>query len=176
MKTFTLLSLTLLISAATYSQTETKTINTESSTKNTSQETITKIIRIKGPNGEEKIIKQEEVITKAGKIKLNSADQKKEDINAVYEDEVSVQKSGSTTSNIEGYTKAADGKGYIITLTDQKGSQVAKVRPLSDGYYNVHINANTNYLGKFDAQNNFIVKKYDPAADQMVTKTYKRLQ
>jgi len=146
----------------------------QSANKNESQETVTKIIRIKGPNGEEKIIKKEEVITKKNKVKFNPEDEDKTNQNFKYgEAEVSVQKSGSATSNIEAYTKVPDGRGYVVTLIDQKGSTITKVRALSDGYYLVHLGKNNNCLGRFDERKNLIIQMYDPKADKIISKKYK---
>lgn len=156
-------------------QTEVETeTESKSSNKNSSQETVTKIIRIKGPNGEEKVIKQEEVITKEGKIKFNPEDDEKTNQTAVYEDaQVSVQKSGSTTSNTEGYTKVEDGKGYLITLTDKNGSKVTKARLLSNGYYIINLGNQNNGVGHFDDNNNLIIETYDSQSDSIVSLTYK---
>lgn len=176
MKTIKTLGVALFISGVFYGQTETPQ-ETEANNKDSSQEIVTKIIRIKGPNGEEKVIKQQEVITKAGKIKFNPEDGDKMDKTAVYEDaEVSVQKSGSTSSSIEGYSKQADGKGFIITLSDPNGSTVTKVRPLDKGYYLVHLGKNSTAVGQFDEKNNFIVQTYDSSTDQIVKKSYKLLK
>lgn len=140
---------------------------------NSSQETVTKIIRIKGPNGEEKVIKKQEVITKKSKIKLNPGDENKTNQSAVYTDEeVAVQKS-HTSSDMESYTKISDDKGFVITFLNKSGNKVAKVRPLSNGYYIVNAGDKDNCIGHFDKDDNFILEMYDSKIDQIVSTVYK---
>ncbi len=140
---------------------------------NSSKETVTKIIRIKGANGEEKVIKKQEVITKKSKIKLNPGDEDKTNQSATYTDEeVAVQKSHSS-SNMETYTKIPDGKGYRMTFLNKSGNKVSKVRPLSNGYYIVNMGAKDNCLGHFDKDKNFILEVYDSSTDQVTTIIYK---
>ncbi|GAA4278885.1 hypothetical protein [Aquimarina mytili] len=140
---------------------------------NSSKETITKITRIKGPNGEEKIIKKQEVVTKKSKIKLNPGDEDKTNQTAIYEDEeVKVQQSHSS-SDIGTYSKISDGKGYRMTFIDKSGNKVSKVRKLSSGYYNVNMGEKDNCLGYFDKDQNFILEKYDANSDKIITTIYK---
>ena len=168
---FLLIAFTILTTTTALSQTEAEA---EKKDQNKSEEIVTKIIRIKGPNGEEKIIKQEEVITKKSNIKLNEEDG--ENQTAVYGDaKVSVQKSGSASSNIEGYTKVEDGKGYVITLMNQKGSKVSKARMLSNGYYIINMGDQDNSIGHFDDKKNLIIEMYDKSTDSIISKTYKPL-
>ncbi|MBQ4819121.1 hypothetical protein [Aquimarina sp. MMG016] len=170
MKTFKILTTALFVSftLTTYAQNEEATAN-----KNESTETVTKIIRIKGPNGEEKVIKKQEVITKKNKVKL-SGDENDTNQTAIYsDDEVSVQKSDSATSNVEGYTKVADGKGFVITFTDKSGSKVSKARPVSNGYYIVNFGSKDNCLGHFDDKKNFVLEMYDAKTDQITSTVYK---
>ncbi|MDY8135618.1 hypothetical protein [Aquimarina sp. 2201CG5-10] len=153
---------------------EKKTEESITPKENSSKETVTKIIRIKGPNGEEKVIKKEEVITKKNKIKLNPEDEGKTNQTAIYtDDEVVVQNSDSATSTTEGYSMVEDGKGYIITFTDKNGSKVAKARRLSNGYYIVNQGEKDNVIGHFDEEKNFIVEMYDTNTDQVISVTYK---
>ncbi len=143
------------------------------STENFSKETVTKIIRIKGPNGEEKVIKKQEVITKKGKIKLNPGDEGKTNQSASYADEeVQVQKSQSS-SDMDRYSKISDGKGYVMTFFKKSGNKTSKVRPLSNGFYIVNFGGNDNGIGHFDADKNFIVESYDANMDQVITTIYK---
>lgn len=145
------------------------------SKENSSKETVTKIIRIKGANGEEKIIKKQEVITKQSKIKLNPDDEDKTNQTATYEDqEVKVQKS-EISSDMGTYTKISDGKGFRITFMDKSGSKVCKVRKLSGGYYNVNMGEKDNCIGHFDKDKNFIIEKYDSQSDQINTVVYKAI-
>ncbi len=141
---------------------------------NSSKETVTKIIRIKGPNGEEKVIKKQEVITKKSEIKLNPGDEDKTNQTAIYTDQqVQVQKSHTAAGDVEGYTKISDGKGYVMTFFNKSGNQVSKARPLSNGYYIVNSGGKDNCLGHFDKDKNFILEMYDPKSDQVITTVYK---
>ncbi len=140
---------------------------------NSSKETVTKIIRIKGPNGEEKVIKKQEVITKKSKIKLNPGDEGKTNQTATYTDaEVQVQKSHSSTEG-DSYTLISDGKGYRITLLSKSGNQTSKARPVSSGYYIVNMGGKDNCLGHFDKEKNFILERYDSKTDEVITTVYK---
>ncbi|MFD2562581.1 hypothetical protein [Aquimarina rubra] len=141
---------------------------------NTSEEVVTKIIRIKGANGEEKVIKQQQVITKKSEVKL-SPDEEDGETNrtAVYTPEkVSIKNSG-TTSNEKIYSSIPDGNGYVLTLIDEKGEKTSKAKPLSNGYYLINNGANDNCLGRFDESKNLIIETYDAATDAVITLTYK---
>lgn len=140
---------------------------------NSSQETVTKTIRIKGPNGEEKVIKKQEVITKKGKIKFSPDGKDEINQSAIYEDEVVVVQKFQTTSDMVGYTKVPDGKGFIITFLNKSGDKIAKVRPLKKGYYIVNSGGNDNCLGYFDENKNFILEMYDSKIDEVTTIIYK---
>ncbi len=170
MRTLKILTTTVFMSCATmiFAQSE------EAKAKeNSSKETVTKIIRIKGPNGEEKVIKKQEVITKKSKIKLNPGDEDKTNQTAIYEDEeVKVQQSHSS-SDTGTYSKISDGKGYRMTFMDKSGNKVSKVRKLSSGYYNVNMGGKDNCLGHFDKDKNFILEKYDSQLDKIITIIYK---
>ncbi len=170
MKTLKTLTTVVFMSCASiiYAQSdETK------SNENSSKETVTKIIRIKGPNGEEKVIKKQEVITKKGKIKLNPGDEDKTNQTAIYgDDEVQVQKSHSS-SDMGGYSKISDGKGYVMTFFNKSGNKVSKVRPVSSGYYIVNLGNKDNGLGHFDKDKNFILETYEPTTDKVITTIYK---
>ncbi len=140
---------------------------------NSSKETVTKIIRIKGPNGEEKVIKKQEVITKKSEIKLNPGDEDKTNQSASYTDsEVQVQKSHSS-SDADSYTLIPDGNGYRITLLRKSGNQTSKARPVSSGYYIVNMGEKDNCLGHFDKEKNFILERYDAKTDKVITTVYK---
>ncbi|WP_299216560.1 hypothetical protein [uncultured Aquimarina sp.] len=141
---------------------------------NTSEEVVTKIIRIKGANGEEKVIKQQQVITKKSEVKL-SPDEEDGETNrtAVYTPQkVSVKNSG-TTSNEKIYSSISDGSGYILTLIDEKGEKTSKAKPISNGYYLVNTGPKDNCLGHFDENKNLILETYDSSTDAIVTLTYK---
>ncbi len=172
MKTITILTTAVCMSFASvvFAQTD------ESQSKgNSSKETVTKIIRIKGPNGEEKVIKKQEVITKKAKIQFNPEDQDKTNQTAIYgDDEVAVQKSHSS-SDMGTYTKISDGKGFVMTFLNKSGNKVSKVRPVSSGYYLVNLGNKDNGLGHFDKDKNFIVETYDATADKVITTVYKAL-
>ncbi|MEW7278887.1 hypothetical protein ABW636_09865 [Aquimarina sp. 2201CG1-2-11] len=139
---------------------------------NSSEEIVTKTIRIKGANGEEKVIKKQEVITKKSKIKLNPDDDSKTNQAAVYTDEeVSVQKSMATT-NMGTYTITPDTKGHVMTFSDIPEKK-AKVRPLSNSYYVVNFGDKDNCIGHFDADKNFVLEMYNETIDQVIAKVYK---
>ncbi|WP_103068473.1 hypothetical protein [Aquimarina sediminis] len=140
---------------------------------NSSKETVTKIIRIKGANGEEKVIKKQEVITKKSEIKFNPDDENKTNQSATYTDEeVAVEKS-HTSSDMESYTITSDDKGFIITLLNKSGNKVTKVRPLSNGYYIVNSGDNNNCIGHFDKDKNLILETYDSETDEVISTVYK---
>ncbi|WP_271781871.1 hypothetical protein [Aquimarina algiphila] len=168
MKTLqTLFTLTFMICASVnYAQED------ENKTKNSSEEIVTKIIRIKGPNGEEKVIKKQEVIKKKSQIKLNPGDENKTNQSAQYtEDEVIVQKSHSS-SDMEKYNKVSDDKGFVITFLKKEGNQVSKVRPIGSGYYLVNMGEKDNCVGHFDKDKNFILEAYDTKTDEIITTVY----
>ncbi|WP_109300698.1 hypothetical protein [Aquimarina sp. AU474] len=143
------------------------------SKENSSKETVTKIIRIKGPNGEEKVIKKQEVITKKSEIKLNPGDEDKTNQSASYTDqEVQVQKSQSS-SDTDRYSKISDGKGYVMTFFKKSGNKTSKVRSLNNGFYIVNFGGNNNSIGHFDTDKNFIVESYDSNSDQVITTIYR---
>ncbi len=168
MKTLkTLITLALLISTSvSYAQED------ENNTKNSSEEIVTKIIRIKGPNGEEKIIKKQEVIKKKSKIKLNPGDKDKTNQSAEYtEDEIVVEKSHSSSDMLK-YTKIADDKGFVITFFRKEGNQISKARPIGSGYYLVNMGEKDNCVGHFDKDKNFILEAYDTKTDEIISTVY----
>ena len=169
MKTLKIITTTILIAGSTfgYAQTE-ENKNPE----NSSEEIITKIIRIKGANGEEKVIKKQEVITKKSEIKLNPEDEGKTDQSAIYTDKVVVVKESIASTEMGSYTKIPDEKGFTITFFNTSTNQIAKARLLSNGYYIVNFGDNNNCLGHFDANKNFIIEKYDSKIDQVMTIIY----
>ncbi len=170
MKTLKLLITLLLVS---YISNVSAQEEAEKSKENSSKETVTKIIRIKGANGEEKVIKKQEVITRKSKIELNPGDEDKTNQSASYSDaEVQVEKSESS-SDMDSYTKITDGKGYVITFLTKTGNKVSKVRPLNNGYYIVNMGAKDNCIGHFDKDQNFILEAYDSNSDQVITTIYK---
>ncbi|WP_106793755.1 hypothetical protein [Aquimarina sp. Aq78] len=140
---------------------------------NSSQETVTKTIRIKGPNGEEKVIKKQEVITKKSKIRFSPDGEDQINQSAIYEDDEVVVQKFETTSDMVGYTKVADEKGFTVTFLNKSGDKVAKVRPLKNGYYIVNSGGNDNCLGHFDTDKNFILEMYDSKIDKVTTIVYK---
>ncbi|WP_108867357.1 hypothetical protein [Aquimarina aquimarini] len=165
-----MIALIVIPTTAIYSQSDIKNDNGNSST-----ETVTKIIRIKGPNGEEKVIKKQEVITKKSKMQLNPDDEGKTNQSVTYiNDEVAVKKSHSS-SDIRSYTKVADQKGFIMTFLDKSGNKVVKARPLSgtSGYYIVNSGDTNNSVGYFDEDKNFIVEMYDSKTDGIITIVYR---
>ncbi len=169
MKKFkTLFTLVLIMATAVnYAQSE-----GEEGKENSSQEIVTKTIRIKGANGEEKVITKEEVITKKSKIKLNPGDEGKTNQTAVYTDEeVAVQKSHSA-SNMGKYTMTTDEKGLIVMTFSDKPDKQAKVRKLSSTYYMVNLGDKDNSLGHFDSNKNFVVETFNTQMDQIVTTIY----
>lgn len=167
----------LFFTLSNYAQTEKESIK-EDSLKlvtpkgNTSKETVTKIIRIKGPNGEEKIIKQEQVITKKSGIQLNPEDQDKTNQTAIYTpEEISIE--SSDASDEYNYSTIPDGTGYIITYHDESGKKVSKAKLLSNGYYLVNNGEKDNCLGHFDKNKNLVLEMYDFKTDKVIVKTYK---
>ncbi|SHI36887.1 hypothetical protein [Aquimarina spongiae] len=169
MNTFKILTSVILLgfTSVGFSQT------TEKPKENSSEETVTKIIRIKGANGEEKVITKQEVITKKSKIELNPGDEDKTNQSAIYSDqEVQVQKSESS-SDMDAYTKVTDGKGFVITLLNKTGNQVCKARPLSNGYYIINAGGKDNTVGHFDNDKNLILESYDSNTDEVITTIYK---
>ncbi|MBQ0733155.1 hypothetical protein [Aquimarina celericrescens] len=170
MKTFRILTLVSFMSCASIVVAQTEE---GKSKENSSKETVTKIIRIKGPNGEEKVIKKQEVITKKSKIKLNPGDEDKTNQAATYTDaEVQVQKSHSS-SDQDSYTLIKESNGYRITLLSKSGNKVSKARPVSSGYYIINMGETDNCLGHFDKEKNLILERYDPKSDQVITTVYK---
>ncbi|MDH7445800.1 hypothetical protein [Aquimarina sp. 2201CG14-23] len=140
---------------------------------NSSEEIVTKIIRIKGPNGEEKVIKEQQVITKKTDIKLNPDEEDQTNRTAVYSPQkVSIKNSG-TTSNEKIYSSVPDGTGYVLTLIDENGEKISKAKPVSNGYYLINIGPKDNCLGRFDESKNLIIETYDAATDSVVSLTYK---
>lgn len=172
MKTIKILTTAVLISLTTLCFGQS---NDTKPKENSSTETVTKIIRIKGANGEEKVITKQEVIKKQSKIKLNPDDEDKTNQSASYTDEeVTVQKSESS-SDMEKYTKVADGeKGFTVTLLKKDGNQTSKIRPIGSGFYLVHMGEKDNCIGHFDKDQNLILQAYDPQADEIVSTIYEK--
>ncbi|WP_378173371.1 hypothetical protein [Aquimarina sp. SS2-1] len=141
---------------------------------NSSEEVVTKIIRIKGANGEEKVIKQQQVITKKSEVKLNpDEDDDETNRTAVYTPEkVSIKNSG-TTSSQKIYSRVADGTGYVLTLIDENGEKTSKAMPLSNGYYLIHNGVKDNSLGHFDDAKNLVIETYDTSTDAVIKLTYR---
>ena len=152
---------------------ESKETEATKAKENSSEEIVTKIIRIKGANGEEKVIKQQQVITKKSGMKLNPDDESKTNQTASYTPaEVSIKNSG-TTSNEKLYSSIPDGKGYILMLIDEKGEKTSKAKPISNGYYLVNNGPKDNCLGYFDESKNLILETYDSDTDAILKITYK---
>lgn len=153
---------------------DTDTIVKAGNKENTSEETITKIIRIKGANGEEKVIKEQQVITKKSNIKLNPEDESEVNQTATYTpEEVSIKNSGVTSSD-KIYSSIPDGTGYILTIMDEKGQKTSKARPLSNGYFIVHNGLRDNCIGHFDDNKNLILEMYDSEKDTVISLSYKQ--
>ncbi|TPN89062.1 hypothetical protein [Aquimarina algicola] len=147
-----------------------------SNTKNSSTEVVTKIIRIKGPNGEEKVITKKEVITKKSKIELNPEDENKTNQSATYSDEeVQIEKSSDSSAD-QTYTKVADENGFTMTFSDKSKDNTFKVRPINKEYYIVSLDNNNNFFGYFDTENNFIIETYDHKIDKVITTIYKEVK
>lgn len=139
---------------------------------NISEKIVTKTIRIKGANGEEKIIKQEEVITKTSKIQFNPEDQNKINQSASYlPPEVRIKKSG-LSSNEKTYSKISNETGFVITLHDENGENISYAMLLSNGYYLVHLSDKDNCLGHFDKNNQLVLERFDPATKSLQSITY----
>ncbi|GGX28092.1 hypothetical protein [Aquimarina muelleri] len=170
MKALKIITTTILIAGYTfgYAQTEEK-----KGQENSSEETITKIIRIKGANGEEKVIKKQEVITTKSEIKLNPEDEGKTDQSAIYTDKEVIIKESLDSTEMGSYTKIPDEKGFVITFFNKTNNQIAKVRPLSNEYYIVNFGDDNNCIGHFDENNSFIIEKYDSKIDQVTVTIYK---
>lgn len=169
MKTLKII-IAILITSTTfvYAQTE-----ENKGQENSSEETITKIIRIKGANGEEKVIKKQEVVITKSEVKLNPEDEGKTDQSAIYMDKEVIIKESLASTETGSYTKIPDEKGFVITFFNESDNQIAKMRPLSKGYYIVNFGDNNNCLGYFDTDKNFIIEKYDSKIDQVTVVVYK---
>ena len=143
--------------------------------RNTSEETVIKIIKIRTADGEEKIIKQEETITKSSAITLDSLNLDKLNVDATYgHAEVSIKKSNPATSaNINGYIKVLDKQGFLITLMDESGSRIGTARPLKHEYFLLHFRNNNYGIGYFDPEDNFILETYDRSIDQVIPIAYR---
>ncbi|WP_025739821.1 hypothetical protein [Aquimarina pacifica] len=178
MKTLKTLFILLLIFSPTISiaQSEETSPKTEEIVpkENSSKETVVKTIRIKGANGEEKIIKKEEVITKKSKIELNPDDLDKTNQSAAYKDEEVIIEKSHSSSDMDSYTKVADEKGFQITLISKSETTLSKARLIGDGYYLVNFGAKDNCIGHFDKDQNFILETYNPKTDQIITTVYKK--
>ncbi|MBW1297206.1 hypothetical protein [Aquimarina litoralis] len=178
MKVYTkIVSLAFLFSVFIgHAQSEEKTAETKPK-ENSSEETVTKTIRIKGANGEEKIITEQQIITKKSELQLNP-DEEDEDTNrtAVYSpQEVSIKNAGKTSSE-KLYSSIPNGSGFIFTIIDENGEKMLKARPLSNGYYLVNFGGNNNSLGHFDESKNLILETYDATSDSIVSSSYKLKQ
>ena len=148
--------------------------NDKSSKENLSQETVTKIIRIKGPNGEEKVIKQEQKITKKSALKLNPSDSNQTNQSVSYAPEVvEISNLNSNIENNKPFSLIPDGTGYIITIIENNIKKVGKVRPVKDDMYIVHFDKQNNFLGYFTNENDFVILNYNPTKDNIETTQYK---
>jgi len=141
---------------------------------NLSTETVTKTIRIKGANGEEKVITKQEVITKKSKIELNPDDLEKTNQSASYSNEEVVVAKSLSSSEADRYVKVADEKGFTITLLTKTDTIVTKARIVNDNYYLVNFGQKNNCLGYFDKDQNFIVESYNSKTDQIITTIYQK--
>ena len=150
-------------------------VNSEKNNKeNLSQETVTKIIRIKGPNGEEKVIKQEQKITKKSALKLDPNDSTQTNQSVSYAPEVvEISNPNLNTENNKPFSLIPDGTGYIITIIENNIKKVGKVRPVKDDMYIVYFDKQNNFLGYFKNKNDFIILSYNPTEDKIETAEYK---
>ncbi|RZS93666.1 hypothetical protein [Aquimarina brevivitae] len=167
MQTSKIIGLLLLITPSLLWAQETESDKTE----NISQETITKIIRIKGPNGEEKVIKQEQKITKKSSIQLNPDDSTQTNQDAMYTDAI-VEVSSGSLSNAQEFSMVPDGNGYLIVYIEDGIKKIGKARPLNEKYYIVHFEEKDNKLGHFDTENHFVIQEYDAEKDEIATKRF----
>ncbi|GAA3511396.1 hypothetical protein GCM10022393_26470 [Aquimarina addita] len=166
----------LICSFLGFGQSEKTEINDSIPKKNISQEIVTKTIKVKGANGEEKIITQEQVITKESELKLNPDDQDKTNQTATYSpEEVSVKNSDSF-SNEKLYSLTEDGKNYIIKFVDEKGERVSKAVLLSNDYYLIHNGDKDNCLGHFGENKILIIEMFDSETNSVVNKEYKPIK
>ncbi len=158
----------------TYAQSEEEKSTETKPKENSSEEVVTKIIRIKGANGEEKVIKQQQVITKKSEVTLNP-DEEDDETNrtAVYKPQKVSIKNAGTTSNERIYSSVPDGTGYILTLIDKQGEKISKAKLLSNGYYIINSGIKDNSLGHFDEAKNLVLETYDTVKDSVITLTYK---
>ncbi len=161
-------------STDTSDDTEKITSKENSLKENSSTETVVKTIRIKGANGEEKIIKKQEVITKKSKIELNPDDENKTNQAAAYTDEEVIVEKSHSSSDMDSYTKIVDEKGFTITLSSKSGTTVSKARLIGDGYYLVNFGEKDNCIGHFDKDQNFLLESYNSKTDQVITTIYKK--
>ncbi|WP_108804024.1 hypothetical protein [Aquimarina sp. Aq107] len=181
MKTFNNIIVIILLFSGfiTYAQSEENNNEEEKKTEtkpkeNSSEEVVTKIIRIKGANGEEKVIKQQQVITKKSEVTLNPNEEDDEtNRTAVYTPEKVSVKNAGTTSNEKIYSSVPDGTGYILTLIDEQGEKISKAKLLSNGYYIINSGIKDNCLGHFDESKNLVLETYDTVKDSVITLTYK---
>ncbi len=142
---------------------------------NTSEETVTKIIRIKGANGEEKVIKQQQVVSKKSNLKLKTESDDKTNVDAVYGPEKVSIKNFGATANEEMYESIPDGDGYIISLINKNGEITAKAKPLSQSktYYLINMGEKDNCVGYFDEDKNLILETFDSKNNNIISVTYK---
>ncbi len=159
------------------SETETTTppATQEESQDNVTEEVITKIIRIKGANGEEKVIKQQQVISTKSNIQFNPEDENKTNMDATYTAEKVTVKNYGKTSSEKLYTSIPDRDGFIFTFLDENGERMGKAKPLSsaNGYYLIHTGANDHCVGHIDDQKNLILETFNTKKDSIVTLVYK---
>jgi len=140
---------------------------------NISEEVVTKIIRIKEANGKEKVITQQQVITKRSDLKADPNDQGKINQNTIYSPDQVTVKNISPTSDKKEYTMVPKGKTLIITLTDEKGRKITKAKRLKNGYYLINNGGNDNCIGHMDENNNLILEMFDVQNDSIISISYK---
>ncbi|KAA1243704.1 hypothetical protein [Aquimarina sp. RZ0] len=179
MKIFKTIVFAILLACTciTYGQSEKETVEKKEAEEikpkeNSSQETVTKIIKIKGANGEEKVIKEEQIITKKSKLQLDPEDEDKTNQTAVYTTEEISIKNSDSSSDERKYTMIPDGTGYIMTFNDENGQKISKARLVSNGYYLVNNGNKDNCLGHFDENKNFILEMFDSKTDSIIKITY----
>ncbi len=140
---------------------------------NVSEEVVTKIIRIKGANGEEKVIKEQQVITKTSDLKADPKDTGKINQNTIYTSDEVVVKNISPTSNEKQYTMVPKGKVIIITFTDEKGTRISKAKKLNNEYYLISNGPKDNCIGHIDENKNLIIETFDVKNDSIISTLYK---
>lgn len=165
---------TFFSSLVIFSQDTTKVVKEVPKKQNISTETVTKTIRVKWPNGEEKIITKEEVIVKKSGISFDPNDENKTNQEAQYDStKVEIKVSDFETKiPAKTYTSETIEDTVHITFWEGDISEKAILSKINDKFYIVKYEKGSTSLGYFKEGNKFVLETKKENAEEMERTTY----